>query len=107
MGNVSVCLSHNRSCLSTAILIHLHSLQYLLEPYLCEEKRSSDPIHTLAKSTLSRPLVATMETPDYPVINVLFALHPGIDAMDFIGPLEVLTHALHTKDDSCKLVASL
>lgn len=43
-----------------------------------------------------------METTDFPVINVLFALHPGMDAMDFIGPLEVLTHAQHNKDDECK-----
>jgi hypothetical protein len=46
-----------------------------------------------------------MEKPDYPVINVLFALHPGIDAMDFVGPLEVLTHALHNKDDEGTLIA--
>lgn len=46
-----------------------------------------------------------MATTDYPVINVLFTLHAGLDAMDFIGPLEVLTHALHNKDDECKLPA--
>jgi hypothetical protein len=40
-----------------------------------------------------------MAPPDVPVINVLFALHPGMDAMDFIGPLEVLTSAKHDKDD--------
>ncbi|KIN07461.1 hypothetical protein OIDMADRAFT_140044 [Oidiodendron maius Zn] len=40
-----------------------------------------------------------MEATEYPVINVLFALHPGMDALDFIGPLEVLSHAQHNKDD--------
>ncbi|KAL3424930.1 ThiJ/PfpI family protein [Phlyctema vagabunda] len=28
-----------------------------------------------------------------PIIKVLFTLHPGMDAMDFVGPLEVLSHA--------------
>jgi putative intracellular protease/amidase len=37
-----------------------------------------------------------------PVIKVLFALHPGMDAMDFVGPLEVLTHAKHNVSDDCK-----
>jgi len=38
-----------------------------------------------------------------PVIKVLFTLHPGMDAMDFIGPLEVLSHAKHNLSDDCKL----
>jgi hypothetical protein len=46
-----------------------------------------------------------METTDYPVINVLFALHPGMNALDFTGPLEVLTLAQHNKDDECKPIA--
>lgn len=45
-----------------------------------------------------------MEATEYPVINVLFALHPGMDALDFIGPLEVLSHAQHNKDDECKTI---
>lgn len=28
-------------------------------------------------------------------IKVLFVLHQGMDAMDFVGPLEVLSHAKH------------
>ena len=39
-----------------------------------------------------------------PVIKVLFTLHAGMDAMDFIGPLEVLTHAQHNINDACKLI---
>lgn len=33
------------------------------------------------------------------VINVLFTLHPGVDALDFVGALEVLSKAQHNKDD--------
>jgi len=33
------------------------------------------------------------------VINVLFTMHPGMDAMDFVGPLEVLSHAKHNFGD--------
>jgi putative intracellular protease/amidase len=39
-----------------------------------------------------------------PIIKVLFALYPGMDALDFIGPLEVLTHAQHNINDSCKSI---
>lgn len=46
-----------------------------------------------------------MEATDNPVINVLFALHPDMDALDFIGPLSVLTRAQHNKDDECKSIA--
>ena len=34
------------------------------------------------------------------VINVLFTLHPGMDALDFVGPLEVLSYAQHNPNDS-------
>ncbi len=33
-------------------------------------------------------------------IKVLFTLHDKMDAMDFVGPLEVLTHAQHNINDS-------
>jgi len=36
---------------------------------------------------------------EIPVIKVLFTLHAGMDAMDFIGPLEVLSHAKHSVND--------
>ena len=39
-----------------------------------------------------------------PIIKVLFTLHAGMDAMDFIGPLEVLTHAQHNINDASKLI---
>jgi len=39
-------------------------------------------------------------TDSIPIIKVLFTLHPGMDAMDFIGPLEVLTHAQHNINDA-------
>ena len=35
-------------------------------------------------------------------IDVLFALHPKFNLMDFAGPLEVLTTALHEANDPCK-----
>jgi hypothetical protein len=34
------------------------------------------------------------------VINVLFTLHPGMDTLDFCGPLEVLSYAQHDPNDS-------
>jgi transcriptional regulator GlxA family with amidase domain len=41
-------------------------------------------------------------------IDVLFALHPKFNLMDFAGPLEVLTYAQHDVQDKCTshLVAS-
>jgi transcriptional regulator GlxA family with amidase domain len=35
-------------------------------------------------------------------IDVLFALHPKFNLMDFAGPLEVLTTAQHDFKDPCK-----
>jgi hypothetical protein len=32
-------------------------------------------------------------------IKVLFTLHPGMDALDFVGPLEVLSAAQHNIKD--------
>jgi hypothetical protein len=32
-------------------------------------------------------------------IHVLFALYPGMDALDFCGPLEVLSGAVHNVND--------
>lgn len=39
-----------------------------------------------------------------PVIKVLIALHPGMDAMDFVGPVEVLDHAQHEDCKCCVLL---
>ena len=39
-------------------------------------------------------------TDKVPTIKVLFALHPGMDALDFIGPLEVITQAQHSTGDA-------
>jgi hypothetical protein len=41
-----------------------------------------------------------------PIIKVLFTLHPGMDAMDFIGPLEVFSHAKHNSTDTGKSLPS-
>lgn len=41
------------------------------------------------------------------VVKVLFTLHPGFDSMDFVGPLEVLSHARHNKSDPGKSLDSL
>lgn len=37
-----------------------------------------------------------------PTIKVLLTLHPGLDALDFVGPLEMLTGALHDISDACR-----
>jgi transcriptional regulator GlxA family with amidase domain len=36
-------------------------------------------------------------------IDVLFALHPKFDLLDFAGTLEVLDKARHDKNDPCKI----
>lgn len=41
-------------------------------------------------------------TDQVPVIKVLFAMHPGMDALDFIGPLEVLNQAMQNASDACE-----
>jgi transcriptional regulator GlxA family with amidase domain len=35
-------------------------------------------------------------------IDVLFALHPKFDFLDFAGPLEVFTSAQHDPKDECE-----
>ncbi len=42
-----------------------------------------------------------------PIIKVLFALHAGMDAMDFVGPLEVLSSAKHNANDDGELSSSI
>ncbi len=42
----------------------------------------------------------TSAVADEPV-DVLFALHPKFDMLDFAGPLEVLTTACHDFKDQC------
>ena len=76
-----------------------------LPSYRTNPIRDQRPIPSRPKTHIYPSPLATMEATDYPVINVLFALHPGMDALDFIGPLEVLTHAQHNKDDECKSIA--
>jgi len=46
-------------------------------------------------------------TDSVPIIKVLFTLHPGMDALDFVGPLEVLSHAKHNINDDCKRIAEI
>ncbi|KAH8589324.1 class I glutamine amidotransferase-like protein [Bisporella sp. PMI_857] len=41
-----------------------------------------------------------MATQDIPVIRVLMALYPGMDTLDFTGPLEVLSTAQHNINDA-------
>lgn len=38
---------------------------------------------------------------DQEPIDVLFALHPKFDLLDFAGPLEVITQAAHNFKDEC------
>lgn len=40
-------------------------------------------------------------------VEVLFALHPKFDLLDFAGPLEVLTSSQHDVNDACKSFVSL
>jgi len=37
-----------------------------------------------------------------PIVRVLFALYPGMDALNVLGPLEVLNKAFHNLSDPCK-----
>lgn len=37
-----------------------------------------------------------------PVVEILFALHDKFNFMDFAGPLEVVTTALHNIKDACR-----
>jgi hypothetical protein len=70
--------------------------------------RSPQP-HILPVCTKSRYLyfthrdmspAAVMETEkSFPLIQVLFLLYPGVDALDVLGPMEVLKKALH---NSCE-----
>ena len=48
------------------------------------------------------PTMATKANPEEP-IEVLFVLQDKFDLMDFAGPLEVLTNALHDKSDASQL----
>merc|ERR1712098_340988 len=64
--------------------------------------------HQNQQHPLHRHPVAIMAATDsVPIIKVLFTLHAGMDAMDFVGPLEVLTHARHNiNDESTKAFAA-
>lgn len=42
------------------------------------------------------------EAGDFEPVKVLFTLHQGLDALDFFGPLEILTYARHNMKDSGK-----
>lgn len=44
-----------------------------------------------------------MAPADVPTIKVLFTLHPGMEVLDFTGPLDVLSKAKHDINDDCKL----
>lgn len=59
------------------------------------------PHHLISYQTVKMSAIIP-EDGEAPVeqIKVLFTLHPGMDALDFIGPLEVLTHAQHNPKDS-------
>jgi len=38
-------------------------------------------------------------TDSTPIIKVLITMHPGVDALDLVGPLEVLSQARHNIND--------
>ena len=38
---------------------------------------------------------------------MLFAIHSGVNALDVLGPLEVLTSALHNSSDPCNYTVFL
>lgn len=52
-------------------------------------------------SSHTQSSIATMSTPE--PIKVLFTLRENVNALDFIGPLEVLTQAQHNINDDSKL----
>lgn len=59
--------------------------------------RRLNPTYTTSVGKMS----AITESSDaHEVIHVLFTLHPGMDALDFVGPLEVLSYAQHNPNDS-------
>jgi hypothetical protein len=43
-------------------------------------------------------------TDNVPIIKVLITMHPGMDTLDFVGPLEVLAKAQHNPNDECKSI---
>jgi hypothetical protein len=55
--------------------------------------------NTVSMSAIAEDGDGTMPEP----VKVLFTLHPGLDALDFIGPLEVLSHARHDINDPGRL----
>jgi hypothetical protein len=60
------------------------------------------PYHTPPHSNqVGKMASKTSAVADEPV-DVLFALHPKFNLLDFAGPLEVLTTALHDANDKCK-----
>lgn len=42
-----------------------------------------------------------------PIIKVLLTMHPGMDSLDFVGPLEVLAKAKHNPNDECTCLFTL
>jgi hypothetical protein len=42
-----------------------------------------------------------------PVVKVLFALYPGMDALNVLGPLEILNKANHNINDDSKFTLVL
>ena len=50
---------------------------------------------------------ATSPISSNPIIKVLFAIHSSVNALDVLGPLEVLSSALHNSSDPCKYILYL
>ena len=46
--------------------------------------------------------VVTVGNEAHEIINVLFTMHAGMDALDFCGPLEVLSYAQHDPNNAGK-----
>lgn len=79
------------------LVLPLRSLDFVNPPpTLSPFSRFPTPVGKMAANKSSA--VADQEP-----IEVLFALHPKFDLLDFAGPLEVITTAAHDFKDDCTL----
>lgn len=85
-----------------------------LSSYLIfEALYSSNQTSLLSNQSIPKSLLEILQTVfimaaidnQIPIIKVLIVLYPGVDAMDVLGPMEVLNQALHNTSDPCKSIS--
>lgn len=88
--------------------LEFHVGSFAGRPQALLRSRTSDHALYFFPDSLTRPLAAgkmsankTSAVADEP-IDVLFALQPKFDLLDFAGPVEVFTNALHDFKDDCE-----